>query len=173
MTLQKNDPKKHQKNDRFLDPFFGHLGSILETKLGPCWHPNRSHIKVIYDKQIFYKKSLFFSRKYYYVQGSGGPSWEQKSNKNRSKKEFNMGRHLGIDFWMILVDFGRQVGVENRAKSIQKGIEKVMKTRRSPRWQKNRFKSEWSKSPAGFQSPGESPPLRRDTGNPPLASPGL
>ena len=30
--------------------------------------------------------------------GSGGPSWEQKSIKNRSKKEVNMGRHLGIDF---------------------------------------------------------------------------
>ena len=27
-----------------------------------------------------------------------------------------MGRHLGIDFSSILVDFGRQVGVENRAK---------------------------------------------------------
>ena len=27
-----------------------------------------------------------------------------------------MGRHLGIDFGVILVDFGRQVGVENRAK---------------------------------------------------------
>ena len=27
-----------------------------------------------------------------------------------------MGRHLGIDFGTILVDFVRQVGVENRAK---------------------------------------------------------
>ena len=27
-----------------------------------------------------------------------------------------MGRHLGIDFGAILVDFGRQVGVENQAK---------------------------------------------------------
>ena len=27
-----------------------------------------------------------------------------------------MGRHLGIDFSSILVDFGRQVGTENRAK---------------------------------------------------------
>ena len=27
-----------------------------------------------------------------------------------------MGRHLGIDFGTILVDFGRQVGFENRAK---------------------------------------------------------
>ena len=27
-----------------------------------------------------------------------------------------MGRHLGIDFRSILVDFGKQVGVENRPK---------------------------------------------------------
>ena len=27
-----------------------------------------------------------------------------------------MGRHLGIDFRTILVDFGKQVGVENRTK---------------------------------------------------------
>ena len=41
-------------------------------------------------------------------------------SKNRSKNELqneiNMGRHLGIDFSSILVDFGRQVGTENRAK---------------------------------------------------------
>ena len=30
--------------------------------------------------------------------GSGGPSWEQKSSKNRSKKGVKMGRYLGIDF---------------------------------------------------------------------------
>ena len=31
-----------------------------------------------------------------------------------------MGRHLGIDFSLILVDFGRQVGRQNRAKIDQK-----------------------------------------------------
>ena len=34
----KIDPKRHQKNDRFWDRCFGHLGSILGIKLGPCWH---------------------------------------------------------------------------------------------------------------------------------------
>ena len=29
--------KRHHKNDRFLDRFLGHLGSILGAKLGPCW----------------------------------------------------------------------------------------------------------------------------------------
>ena len=36
----------------------------------------------------------------------------QKSIKN----DVNMGRHLGIDFCRLLVDFGGQVGQENRAK---------------------------------------------------------
>ena len=36
--------------------------------------------------------------------------------KNRSKNGVKMGRHLGIDFLWILVDFWRQVGRENGAK---------------------------------------------------------
>ena len=36
--------------------------------------------------------------------------------KNRLKKEVQMGRHLGIDFLSILVDFCTQVGKENGAK---------------------------------------------------------
>ena len=48
--------------------------------------------------------------------GSGGPSWEPTSIKNRSKNEVKMGRQLGIDFSSILVDFGTQVGKPNRTK---------------------------------------------------------
>ena len=36
--------------------------------------------------------------------------------KNRSKNEVKMGRHLGIDFSWILMDFGSQVGKQNGAK---------------------------------------------------------
>ena len=36
--------------------------------------------------------------------------------KNRSTNGVKMGRHLGIDFKWILVDFWRQVGKENGAK---------------------------------------------------------
>ena len=32
--------------------------------------------------------------------------------------EVNMGRHLGIDFSRILMDFGTEVGQENRAKRV-------------------------------------------------------
>ena len=45
-----------------------------------------------------------------------------------------MGRHLGIDFSLILADLGSQVGAKLGSKidkkSIQKGIEKQMPKRR-------------------------------------------
>ena len=44
----------------------------------------------------------------------------EKSIKNRSKNEVNMGWYLGIDFSSILVDLGSQVGRQNRAKIDQK-----------------------------------------------------
>ena len=105
-----------------------------EAKLAPESIKNRCHLR----KTIFWKIVLSLQRGLDFL-GSGDPSGEQKSIKNRSKQEFNLGRHLGIDLWAILVDFGKQVGV----KSIQKGIEKVMKKRRAPRWEKSRSKSEW------------------------------
>ena len=40
----------------------------------------------------------------------------EKSIKNRSKNEVNMGWYLGIDFSSMLVDFGSQIGVQKRAK---------------------------------------------------------
>ena len=51
--------------------------------------------------------------------------------KNQSKIEAQDGSPLGIDFWWILMGFGKQVERENRAKSeqksIKKRIEKLMK----------------------------------------------
>ena len=47
----------------------------------------------------------------------GSRSWHLKSIKNRSKKELNLGRHLGIDFSLILVDFPTQLGPPNPPKS--------------------------------------------------------
>ena len=35
--VQKSIPRGINKNDRVLDRIFGHLGSILGAKLGPCW----------------------------------------------------------------------------------------------------------------------------------------
>ena len=39
---------------------------------------------------------------------------------NRSKNEVKMGRQLGIEFSSIFMDFGTQVGMQNRAKIVQK-----------------------------------------------------
>ena len=44
----------------------------------------------------------------------------EKSIKNRSNNEVNMGWYLGIDFSSILVDLGSQVGMQNRTKINQK-----------------------------------------------------
>ena len=61
--------------------------------------------------------------------------------KNQLKIEAQDGSPLGVDFWWILVSFGKQVGRENRAKSdqksIKKRIEKMMKKRcvlEAPGW---------------------------------------
>ena len=47
------------------------------------------------------------------------PNWVQGIDleaKNRSKNEVKIGRHLGIDFCLILVDLGSQDGREHRTK---------------------------------------------------------
>ena len=49
----------------------------------------------------------------------------QKSLKNRSKNEVNMGRYLGFVFLAILVDWGSQVGRENRSKIGPKTFRKI------------------------------------------------
>ena len=47
--------------------------------------------------------------------------------KNQSKTEAQDEWPLGIDFWWILMGFGKQVGTQNRIKiSISKGIQKEM-----------------------------------------------
>ena len=65
-----------------------------------------------------------------------------KTYRKTIKNEFNMGRHLRIDFELILVAFGRRVGVENRAKRHQtwhrknnekmKGAKMLKKSRHEP-----------------------------------------
>ena len=60
-------------------------------------------------------------------------SWHQKSIKKPPKIEAQDGLPLSIECWLISVSCGRQVGMQNRAKSnkksIEKRIEKNMKKR--------------------------------------------
>ena len=60
-----------------------------------------------------------------------GAQIDQKSIKN----VINLGRHLDIDFWPMLVDFGSQVGVGNPPKVDPKGCSKTsIFLRASNRW---------------------------------------
>ena len=84
-------------------------------KLAPKSIKNRCRLR----KAIFWKIVLSLQRGLDFL-GSGGPSWEPRSIKNRSKNEVKMGRQLGIEFSSIFMDFGTQVGMQNRSKIDQK-----------------------------------------------------
>ena len=107
-------------------------------KVEASWHPNRRKINVICEKLIF-EKSSFFQWKNTYFQGSGGPRWQPKSIKNRSKFEVQLRVPLGIDFSSILVDFGGQVGFQNPPKIDQKWHRKNDEKRSATRWPPGRF----------------------------------
>ena len=80
----------------------------------------------------------------------------QVGSKNRSKNEFMMGRHLGIDFSWILVDLGSQddakLGSKIHQKSIQNGIEKLMPKRRRQNWEKS---ASWAVLEASYADFGD------------------
>ena len=65
-----------------------------------------------------------------------------------------MGSHLGIDFGAILVDFGRQVGLENQAKIDPKWHQKtdekkkVTKMAKMDCYKHNKIKQYYSKAQA-------------------------
>ena len=50
--------------------------------------------------------------KNHYFQGSGGPSWEHKSIKNRSENEVKIGTPSRLHFVWISMDLGSQVGAK-------------------------------------------------------------
>ena len=105
-----------------------------------CWHKNRIKNRCQLRKADF-AKTIENKQNFNDFLSFSGRSQHQKSIKNQSKIEAQDGSPLGIDFWWILMGFGSQVGVENRAKSdqksIKKRIEKMMKKRcvlEAPGW---------------------------------------
>ena len=105
-----------------------------------CWHQNRVKNRCQLRKADI-AKSIEKPKDFNDFLSFWGRSWHQNSIKNQSKIEAQDGSPLGIDFLWILVGFGSQVGVENRAKSdqksIKKRIEKIMKKRcvlEAPGW---------------------------------------
>ena len=106
----KNRSKNRCLSRSIFEAILVDFGKENGGKLAPKSIKNRCQVR----KAIFEKSCSRFS---------GGSIFEvlgvevgSKTIKNRSKNEVNMGRHLGIDFSSILVDFGSQVGVENRPK---------------------------------------------------------
>ena len=87
----KIDVKIDQKINAFQDRFLKRFWWILGGKMEASWHQNQLKIDACCEMR-FFEKTLFFFRKNYYFQGSGGPSWEQKSIKNRSENEVKIGK---------------------------------------------------------------------------------
>ena len=81
------------------------------AKLAPKWDQ-----KSMFTWKGDFSKIVLWLQRGLDFSGSGGPSWEQKSTKNRSKNGVQDGMHLGIDFSHISMDFGRQVGRQNGPK---------------------------------------------------------
>ena len=108
------------------------LGSMFRTFLVDFWRQNGAKLAAkMHRKSISTSEGPFY-KKPYKNQWSfdvflvfGGPTWEQKPTKKRSKNRSKKGGDLSIDFWSILVGLGGQVGEEKRSRIVQKGIEKT------------------------------------------------
>ena len=76
------------------------------------WYHDESNLVPKLDQKSMLTSKGDFSRIKLWLQrgldfsGSGGPSWEPKSIKNRSKNAIQDGMHLDIDFLTIFMDFG-------------------------------------------------------------------
>ena len=73
--------------------------------------------------------------------------------KNRSKKEVNIVRHLGIDFSSILVDFGNQLGRQNCAKIYQKWHRKNDEKKKGAKMAKKSLQGPAKHRGRGFPGP--------------------
>ena len=62
-------------------------------KLAPKWDQ-----KLMFTWEGDFSKIVLWLQRGLDFSGSGGPSWEQKPIKNRSKNGVQDGMHLGIDF---------------------------------------------------------------------------
>ena len=116
----KMGPKTECQIRCILTSIFDRFWSILGPKLG--WEMELESIK----------------NRYHLRKTNSGV---QVENKNRSqidqKKEFNMGRHLGIDFhrfWWIL---GSNLGGKIEPRSTKNGIEKTTEKRKAPWYRRN------------------------------------
>ena len=95
------------------------LWSDLGANLDPFWEQKSTKIESNIDlmsKSPESWKLRFPSYNFYQFGGPGGSNIGRKLTNNGSKKCFENGLHLGINFWQVLVEFWTQVGKENRSK---------------------------------------------------------
>ena len=110
---EKIDAEIDQKIDASWDRFFERVWEVFGSQNGAMLAPKWYQKSMLTSKGWFAKKWVLPWEKLLFLRANGWKSGT-KIDQNRSKKEFNMGRSLGI--CTILVDLGRQVGVENRTK---------------------------------------------------------
>ena len=99
----KIDAKIYQKFDASWNRCLQKLGRILEAKMEPCWHPNRSKIYATCEKRIFETSLCFLRKKNIFFEGSG----VQIGNKNRLKidQKIEHGKASWHRFWNDFEEF--------------------------------------------------------------------
>ena len=119
--------------------FLMHLGNCSFLKFGAFWVGKRRQVGTQSDQNPMPNtKSDFLINRALPTAGGRklgfkGSKLGAKNDQKSFKHEAKMGRHLGIDVSSMLVDVGRQVGSEHRAKIDQKkqrkNIEKMNATK--------------------------------------------
>ena len=139
-----------------------HLGIDFWEDLGGFWEPKWSHVGTKFDeksmpiaKSDFLKNRCFSLGKTTIFKVRG----VQVGNKNRlkidQKRSSTWEGILASIFERFCWILGAKLGSKIEPRSIQKCIEKTMKKRSAPKWQKSRSKTLRSLAPDGFQDPGE------------------
>ena len=94
---KKIDPKLDHFFDVSWDRCLGGIWWIFGAKNGGKLAPNWDQ-KLMFTWEGDFSKIVLWLQRGLDFSGSGGPSWEQKPIKDRSKSGVQDGMHLGIDF---------------------------------------------------------------------------
>ena len=123
-NLGKKSIQKYSFLDASWNLFLGWFWWILGAKMEPSWHQHGIKNLCLLGRAIFQNSCSCYS--------AGGPQrvphrtvrWGTPLGLD-CKNGLQVGMHLVIDFSLIFVVFGRQVGKQNVQKSIQKSINKL------------------------------------------------
>ena len=158
---------------------------VFWEDLGRFWEPKWSHVGTQIHKKIdancekrFFEKTRFFHGKKPLFSRFGGSKLEVKIDKKSIKKGVQHWKASWHRFFLILVVFGRQVGIENGAKIDPKRHRKNDEKKKGTKMAKK--SQQVPATPQGPRGPGcrGGPPLQggpnlwgRGSGPPGLAWP--